>query len=421
MPMHPRRRTAGRGVGGEPHSRRRKGSPRTSARGSVPLVHRPLPVAVLLALVLALAPPVRADPELVPLPPQPPDVPWPTRAWPVGAPGPEVDRAALERAQDDLFAARGPGGLPDTRALLVVHRGRLVASRYAPGFDASSRFESWSMAKTVTQALVGILVRQGRLSLDQAPGIAAWQRDGDPRRAITLRHLLQMTTGLDNADGDEVGLGFGVRMLFGDLSRDVVAAAAEVPLLHEPGTHWAYSTGTSMLLADVVTRKVGGKEALLAFVESELAAPLGITTLVPEFDAAGNFLGGSSVWAGAEDWARLGLLYLRGGRWDGRAILADGWVDFSRSPAHAEDNAKHGAHLWLNREPAGTQFPRMGGPELESMFFLAGAFGQYVAMSPDRDLVIVRLGEMQATDWDPLGDAIARIAGAFPAAGEAAP
>jgi CubicO group peptidase (beta-lactamase class C family) len=370
-------------------------------------------LAPLLALALAVS--AAAQPALVKLPPQPAGVPWPTQAWPSGEPEPDVDRAALEKASDALFAARGRGGLPDTRALLVIHRGKRVVARYADGFGPDSRFLSWSMAKTVTQALVGILVRQGRLAVDQPSGVAAWQKDGDPRRALTVRHLLHMTTGLDNADGDGEGITFGSRLLFGDLSHDVVAGAANAKVLHAPDAHWEYSTGTSMLLADVVTRTVGGKDALLAFIDAELTGPLGITSLVPEFDAAGNFLGGSSVWADAEDWARLGLLYLRGGTWDGRAIFAPGWVDFSRGLAPAPDNGKYGAHLWLNLPPKGGQFQSMPGAGMESMFMMSGAFGQYVAMFPDRDLVVVRLGDSQATDWDALGAGVAGVAAAFPA------
>jgi CubicO group peptidase (beta-lactamase class C family) len=271
------------------------------------------------------------------------------------------------------------------------------------------------MAKTVTQALVGILVRQGRLSVDQPSGVAAWQKEGDPRRALTVRHLLHMTAGLDNEDGDGEGITFGSRLLFGDLSHDVVAGAAGAAVLHAPDAHWAYSTGTSMLLADVVTRTVGGKDALLAFIDAELAGPLGVTSLVPEFDAAGNFLGGSSVWADAEDWARLGLLYLRGGVWDGKAIFAPDWVDFSRAPAPAPDNGKYGAHLWLNLPPKGGQFQSVSGAGMESMFMMSGAFGQYVAMFPDRDLVVVRLGDSQATDWDALSMGVGAVAAAFPA------
>jgi CubicO group peptidase (beta-lactamase class C family) len=270
------------------------------------------------------------------------------------------------------------------------------------------------MAKTVTQALVGILVRQGRLAVDQPTGVAAWQREGDPRRALTVRHLLHMTAGLDNGDGDGAGITFGVRLLFGDLSRDVVAGASDAAVLHPPDTHWEYSTATSMLLADVVQRTVGGKAELLAFVERELTAPLGITTLVPEFDATGHFLGGSDVWASAEDWARLGLLYLRGGVWDGRPIFADGWVDFSRTAAPAPNNGKYGAHLWLNTAPKDGQFDPVPGERVESMFMMSGANGQYVAMFPDRDLLLVRLGEMHGSDWAALTGGLGAVAAAFP-------
>ena len=370
--------------------------------------------AVLLCLLI-LAVPAWGQVELVPLPPQPAGVPWPTREWPVGEPDAGVDRAALGAALDTLFAARGRSGTPDTRAVVVIQGGRRVVARYADGFGPDSRFLSWSMAKTVTQALVGILVRQGRLSVDQPTGIAAWQRDGDPRRALTVAHLLHMTAGLDNADGNGEGITFGTRLLFGDLSRDVVAGASDTAVLHAPDAHWEYSTGTSMLLADVVTRTVGGKDALLAFVAAELAGPLGITSLVPEFDPSGNFLGGAAVWADAEDWARLGLLYLRGGVWDGKPIFADGWVDFSRGLAPAQNNGKYGAHLWLNLPGKDGQFEPIPGVGLESLFMMSGAFGQYVAMLPDRDLVIVRLGDMQATDWDALAKEIGALADAFPA------
>jgi CubicO group peptidase (beta-lactamase class C family) len=379
------------------------------ARASFPAVLR----TALLAALLALPLPALADPALVPLPPQTAGVPWPTKAWPTGDPEPGVDRAALAASIDRLFAPRGRAGLPDTRAVLAIHRGRIVAARYAEAFGAGSRFLSWSMAKTVTQALVGILVRQGRLTVDQPTGVVAWQREGDPRRALTVRHLLHMTAGLDNGDGDGPGITFGMRLIFGDLSRDVVAAAADAPVIHAPDEHWEYSTGTSMLLADVVTRTVGGKDAFLAFVERELTGPLGITTLVPEFDASGNFLGGSAVWASAEDWARIGLLYLRGGTWDGRAIFADGWVDFSRMPAPAPNNGKYGAHLWLNRPPKGGQFAGIPGVG-EDTFFLSGANGQWVAMVPDRDLLIVRLGEMHTVDWNELTSGIGAVAEAFP-------
>jgi hypothetical protein len=227
-----------------------------------------------------------------------------------------------------------------------------------------------------------------------------------------------MTTGLDNADGEETP-GFVGRLLFGDLSRDVVAGAVGARLAHPPGSRWDYSTATSMILADVALRTVGGRTAFLAWLRSELTEPLGIRSLVPEFDATGHFLGGSSVWASAEDWARLGLLFLRDGAWDGRRILAQGWVDFARTPAPAPNNGCFGAHLWLNRDPGEHQFKSLPGAP-SSAFLMSGSAGQYVAMLPDRDLLIVRLGELQATTWPELSGRVAALANAFPPAPERA-
>jgi CubicO group peptidase (beta-lactamase class C family) len=381
----------------------------------LPLTARRL--AVLLFLLGALVRPAAAE-GFVPLPLQPAGVPWPTQAWPRGAPT-GFDRAAGERAVEALFRPRGRGGLPDTRALLAVQGGRLVLERYADGFGPSSRFHSWSMAKSVTQALVGILVREGRLSLDQPAPVAAWHGEGDPRGALTLRQLLHMTSGLALEDGNEGAGSFVGRLLFGDLAENVFAAAVAAPLAQAPDRHWAYSTGTSMILAGVVEQTVGGKEALLDWIQRELTAPLGLTRFVPEFDAAGTFLGGGFVWDSAPDWARLGLLYLRDGEWDGRRILAAGWVDFCRTPAPAPDNGTFGADLWLNLEPKQHQFKSLpGGPS--SAFLMSGAAGQYVAMFPDRDLVLVRLGELQGSTWAEMSGALAALANAFvPGSGSA--
>jgi CubicO group peptidase (beta-lactamase class C family) len=284
-----------------------------------------------------------------------------------------VDRAALEQAYEHAFRSRGQAGLPNTRALLAVHRGRIVVERYADGFDAETRFHSWSMAKSVTQALVGILVRQGRLELSARAPVPEWHGAGDPRSAVTLNHLLHMTSGLDNADG-EGGEGFGAAMLFGAGAADQVAFATDVALARKPDTHWAYSTATSNIVAWIVQRAVGGApEDLLGFLHRELLDPLGMRRTVPEFDAAGNFLGGGFVWASTHDWARFGYLYLRGGVWDGSRILPEGWL----------------------------------------------AYGQYVCMVPTHDLLVVRLGEMQGIDWPELRSPIVELIAAFPPLTEA--
>jgi len=360
-------------------------------------------IAVLITLLASTAG------AAVPMPPQPPGVLYPTDAWPVAPPGSGIDIARLDAALDAAFEPRGWNGLPDTRALLVVHHGAIIAERYAQGFGPDSRMQSWSMAKTVTQALVGILVGQKRLDLHAPAPVPAWQAKDDPRGAITLDQLLHMTSGLDNADGGTEVDSFASRLLFGPGSLDVFAYASNVPSINTPDTHWAYSTGTSMIVAGIVGRTVGGgPPEMIAFMHRELFDPIGMRTAVPEFDAAGTFLGGAWVWATARDWARIGYLYLRDGVWDGRRVLPEGWVDYSRTPAPAPNNGVYGAHLWLNLEPKPKQFaPLPGGPH--SAFCLSGNGGQMVVVVPTRDLVVVRLGVTQTMTFPAVAEALAAV------------
>ena len=368
-------------------------------------------LAVSVTALLGLANPAAAATAL---PPQPVGVVWPTLGWREGPPSAGVDHSTLETAVAKLQLPVGRGGLPDTRALLVVQGGRIVLERYAAGFGRESRFRSWSMAKSVTQCLTGILVREGRLALDAPAPVPEWQRPGDPRAQLTLRHLLNMTTGLDNADGDDEADSFIAQMVFGERAKDTSAFASRVDLVHEPGTHWNYSTATSQILSGIVGRSVGGgREGVRAFAERELAEPLGIESLVLEFDAAETLLGGLYVWASARDWARLGLLYLRDGRWDGRHILPEGWVDFTRTVAPAANNGTYGAHFWITAKPGPEQWPTLA-PGIEA-FQMNGNAGQFVVMVPDRDLVIVRLGEMHASSWPELNAQLAELIDAFPA------
>jgi CubicO group peptidase (beta-lactamase class C family) len=327
-----------------------------------------------------------------------------------------ADPAALETAIAGLFANQGRSGVPDTRALVVVQGGRVVVERYAPGFGRESRFGSWSMAKTFTQALVGILVRDGGIRIDDPVKEPAWRAPNDPRAALKIGHLLHMNTGLANSDGfgrGDIVTSFVSKMLFAEGSRDVVQYAASAKLEFEPGTHWDYSTATSMLLADQVAQRVGGgPDGVREFMRQELFEPLGITTAVPEFDASGNFLGGSYVWASALDFARFGLLYLRDGTWEDRRILPASWVDFSRTRAPAKNNGVYGAHLWLGGKPAEGQISAVPDLEVQS-FAAAGAAGQYIWMIPAYDLIVVRLGELQATSYAELREQLSLLGNAF--------
>ncbi len=175
---------------------------------------------------------------------------------------------------------------------------------------------------------------------------------------------------------------------------------------------WAYSTGTTQLLARLVVERAGDFDAFLA---SELTTPLGARSLVVEKDRAGTPFGGAFAWAAAPDWARFGLLFLRDGVWEGRRVLPAGWVDFSRTPAPAPNNRTFGAHLWINAAPAAGQFaPLRAGIDA---FMMSGSAGQYVIVVPGRDLVVVRLGEMHAVEWAGLSAPLSDLIEAFPVGG----
>lgn len=364
--------------------------------------------AFLLALALAAAA-LAQPPQRFPLPAQRLDVPYPTRGWARGDPK-NADHIAIEVALGKLFAPKSTKGIPDTRAVLVVQGGRLVAEQYAKGFDARTRFRSWSAAKSVVNAWVGILVRDGLASLDEPLDAREWRsRADDPRRAVTVRHALQMTTGLENADGDGGPTSFGTDLLFGNASGDTALAASQPALGVPPGTRWAYSTGTTQLLSRFVVDRAG--EDVRAFVKRELYDPLGMHSFVVEHDRAGTPLVGAFAWGTAQDWARLGLLYLRDGVWETGRILPQGWVDFTRTPADVHNNGTYGAHFWINAPPGPEQHAHFGAG-LDS-FEMNGNAGQFVILVPSRDLVVVRFGEMNATSWDALRSGLRELIEAF--------
>jgi CubicO group peptidase (beta-lactamase class C family) len=227
-----------------------------------------------------------------------------------------------------------------------------------------------------------------------------------------------MTTGLDNDDGfGDKPMPKVARMMFGAGARDQAAYAASPALTREPDTHWAYSTASSTIIARRIGDIVGGgRQGMLAFMRRELLDRSGMRSGVPEFDAADTFLGGGFFWATARDWARFGALYLNDGIWEDGRVLPEGWVDYTRTQGPAPNSGAYGAHFWLNLEPAEQQFQLLpGGPR--SAFAAQGAEGQYVLMLPDRNLVLVRLGELQGSTFEALSRQIAAVVAAFPPRG----
>lgn len=344
--------------------------------------------------------------SLMPLPPQPEGVSWPTKQWPEATPAPDVDTIRLKALVDRGFT--DPDTLPGMRAVLIVHRGVLVAERYAPGFGPNRKFLSHSVAKTVLGALAGIAVRDGRLSLDGPAPVAAWRDPTDPRHAITVRNLLQMSDGLDfTEDYFNPFTSDALPMLFGKERGDMAAFAASLPLVDKPGTRWSYSSGTANLLSGIVRDAAGGtREAYLAFMKAELFDPIGMSSAEPEFDASGSFVGSSWLHATARDWARFGLLMLRGGIWDGKRILPEGWVDFMRTP---QPGGVYGAMTWLN-----TSIPKRLPTIPADAFIASGHRGQVIAMVPSKDLVVVRFGRTGYGDYDALYGWLGEVIAVFP-------
>ncbi len=355
--------------------------------------------------------------ELVALPRQPPDVEFPTHGWPVGSPtGVDDDRlnAEIDRAFAEPNEPSGPTALGQSLALVVVQGGRIVAERYHPDVGPAEPLISWSMAKSVTHALLGILVDRGRVPPDLGPAtVAAWA--ADDRSAITLAHLLEMRSGLawveEYEEDDDGRLTDVLEMLFGAGSDDMAAFAADQPLAHRPGEHYYYSSGTTNIVSRIITEAVaepatspGEQEAAVRrFMADELFEPLGMTSADPRFDNTGTFVGSSFLYATARDFARFGLLHLRDGVWDGRRILPEGWVDDARRPLSIEPDSLnwYSRHWWVY-------------PCSHGSFRASGYEGQAIVVVPGLDLVIVRLGKTPFENGaDPLFSHIAELISCF--------
>jgi CubicO group peptidase (beta-lactamase class C family) len=322
--------------------------------------------------------------------------------------------AALSDAAQALFTDDAPHGV--SLALVVQHRGEVVLEQYGiqpdtifgPGgpVDATTPLVSWSTAKSITHALVGIAVGDGLLDVDAPAPVPEWR--GTEKEAITLQHLLEMRPGLlfveDYVDD---AVSHCLEMLYGSGKDDMAAYAASLPLIHEPGTVWNYSSGTtnivSRIIGDAVTTPGGDRRvATEAFLRDRLFDPLGITSADPRFDSSGTFIGSSYVYASARDFATFGQLYLDDGQRDGRRVLPGGWVDHARSFVAEDPGGEfaYGHHWWL-------------WPDEHHAFGAHGYEGQYIVVVPDRDLVVVHLGKSPVDRRAPLITHIRGIVDAF--------
>jgi len=328
----------------------------------------------------------RADPPAIaPIAAPPADALWPLGQRAVPDTLADDARTALDAVLDDAFAETDPQRAKRTRAIAVVHRGRLVAERYADGFTAETPQLGWSMAKSVTNALAGALAARGDVAVERPATVAQWQAEDDPRAEITLDNLLRMSSGLE-FDESYDGMLSDVRvMLF--LRGNKAGFAADKPLACPPGTCWYYSSGTSNIISSVLQDAAGDGGAAMA--HELLFKPLGLHTAVFEPDASGTLVGSSYVYASARDWARLGLLYLRGGNWDGEQVFTREWLNYTLEPS-PKSGGDFGAHVWL--APPGWNDREAARAIPEDDFYFLGHDGQMVAVIPSRETVIVRLG-----------------------------
>jgi CubicO group peptidase (beta-lactamase class C family) len=339
--------------------------------------------------------------SLTPLPAQPADTPWPTEAWPTGDLGGALDRSRFESLIAEAF---GPAAdrLGKTHALLLVQGGRIVFEQYGEGYGPDDTQPSWSKAKSMTHALVGLLVGDGRLDIQAAARVPEWQGAGDPRAAITLDQLLRMSSGLKFVEEYVPGYESDVReMLFFSGKSDVAAYAARQPLIHPPGTVWSYASGTTNIIARLAAAAAGGD--FRRFMQDRLFGPLGMNSPIPKFDAAGTFIGSSYCFCTPRDFARFGLLYLRDGLWDGTRLLPEGWVDYARTPTPQPPGViegGYGAHWWLG----------VGGP---GSFSANGYAGQYTVLVPELDLILVRNGDTPLENKDALKAWVGAVVDAF--------
>ncbi|EDT39240.1 serine hydrolase domain-containing protein [Burkholderia ambifaria] len=332
------------------------------------------------------------------------------------APPTGIDARKLHAALDRAFDEPDPARPRRTRAVVVMWHGHVIAERYAPGFTADTPLPGWSMTKTVTAALAGVLVAQHKLSLDASALLPEWRASGDSRAAITLDELLRMTSGLQfNEDYDDPLSDVAV-MLF--TQPDTARFASAKQLAAQPGTQWYYSSGTSAIVARVMREALGGTEAdYLAFPRRALFEPLGMRSAVFEPDAAGTLGSPSYLYASAHDWARFGQLLLQDGVWNGQRLLPEGWVRYLTRATPQSTQQEFGAHLWVKvPEPFNDRDPHASAMPADA-FHAVGHEGQFVSVVPSRELVVVRLGlSRPESAWNHEAF-LARVLDAVPASG----
>jgi CubicO group peptidase (beta-lactamase class C family) len=299
-------------------------------------------------------------------------------------PGSPALQAALARA----FAEPAQPPYRQVRAIVVMRDGEVIAERYAPGIGPDTPLLAYSVSKSVINALVAILVREGKLRVEERAPVASWNDPKDPRYAITLDELLRMSSGL-RLDESGTGLDPVSQMLFVHTD-DMAGYAEQAQLKAAPGTEWEYTSGNTLIAAAIVRDTVGGHaDDVKRFAQEELFGPLGMRHVTMEFDGSGTLVGSTRVLASGRDWARFGQLYADDGITHGKRILPVGWVHYSTTPTLGSD---YGSGFWVNDSDAENARGRVEAGMPADSFYASGLFGQRIVILPTQHLVIVRFG-----------------------------
>jgi CubicO group peptidase (beta-lactamase class C family) len=304
-----------------------------------------------------------------------------TIKWPLGDILPDtatgIDLKELGNISDKLINDNAYNG--NAFAFMVLHKGVPVAEAYKPQFSRHTRFLSWSMAKSFTNALVGILVRQGRTDINKPAGLEQWKND--ERKIITLNNLMQMQSGLKW--NEDYGNRSDVTLML-HCESDMARFAMEKPEVHPAGSFWYYSSGTTNIVSYIIRKQFADDSTYYSFADKELFNKTGMPDVIFEVDASGTRVGSSYLYATARDYARFGLLYLNDGVFNGDRILPEGWVKYSTTVASAS-NGRYGSFFWLNRSRSLPSAP-------EDMYACDGHDGQHIYILPSQQLVVVVLG-----------------------------
>jgi len=314
-----------------------------------------------------------------------------TIAWPYGEkiadPIPSfINKIKLQAAVDSAMNATNNGQPAYTRAFLVVYDGKIIAEKYAAGFDRSTVMLGWSMSKSITGALIGMLVKQGKLDINQPAPVEEWK--GTDKERISIKDLLQQSSGLDFVEEYDRPSDV-TNMLFS--KGDMAAYTASRSLEHAPGTFFNYTSGNTNILSRIIRKTVGEKD-YAAFPYTELFYKINAYSFMLEPDASGTYIGSSYSYGTARDFARFGLLYYNNGNWNGEQLLSADWVADSKRPAGANKLGWYGYQFWLNGRDELDSTRRRFNDVPADCFFCGGFGGQNVFIIPSEKLVVVRMG-----------------------------